>query len=195
MIVLVGSLSWDCHHLGRSRSRGVAVVRCVSSIWLICSIRRIVISLHLWLCIMVCWLGDWLLSHVIPRSCWCCYGHVHGTLRRWWVRTQSTATYRHSWRSAAMSDQVDSATPILAPEIDHEHEVSAVDVVWVNLSTRFGVAHDQANARRRGDWPSILVTEPAHSGPDGLLFDYQSVSPSPLISHTRCSWSVALVQW
>jgi hypothetical protein len=42
-----------------------------------------------------------------------------------------------------------------------------------NLKSRVGVGDGQADARRRGKWPPILVAEAAHAGADGLLADLQ----------------------
>jgi hypothetical protein len=95
-----------------------------------------------------------------------------------------------------MSHQVDSACGILVPEVDHEHEEGAVNIVEVGFLACFGVAHDQADARRWSDGPSILslatclsavperwgscagglsylVAKSAHSGSHGLLLDAQ----------------------
>lgn len=41
-----------------------------------------------------------------------------------------------------MPDQVDGARGVLVPEVDHEHEEGAVDVVEVDFLAGFGVAHN-----------------------------------------------------
>jgi hypothetical protein len=104
---------------------------------------------------MAQWPGDRCASHGIPLGCYR-RGDVHCTLRWWWIRSGGTAANGNGWRSATVSDQIDSASAVLVPEIDHEHEVSTVDIVGINLQSRFDVAHDQANARRRSDGASIL---------------------------------------
>jgi hypothetical protein len=39
--------------------------------------------------------------------------------------------------------------------------------------SRTGVGDGQANARRRSEWPTVLVAEAAHAGADGLLADLE----------------------
>jgi hypothetical protein len=76
-----------------------------------------------------------------------------------------------------VTHQVDGPGRVLVPEVDHEDEEGAIDIVGVNLVACGSVAHDQPNARRRRDGPSILVAKPAHSGSDRLLLDPQPVDP------------------
>lgn len=55
-----------------------------------------------------------------------------------------------------MSHEVDGARSVLMPEIDGEDKEGAVDIVKVDLLSRFGVAHNQSNARRRRDGTAVL---------------------------------------
>ena len=79
-----------------------------------------------------------------------------------------------------MSYQVDGIDSLRVVEVDHEHEVGAVDVVEGDLLSRVGVVDDQADAGRGCDRPSILVTKAAHAGSDRLLFNNQVVFPGGL---------------
>lgn len=72
-----------------------------------------------------------------------------------------------------MADQVDLSAAFGVPEIHGENEEGAIHVLEVDLLACVRVTHDQANARRRSNGASVLVTKPAHSGSDGLLLDFQ----------------------
>jgi hypothetical protein len=73
-------------------------------------------------------------------------GDVHGALGDWGVRYYRAARDGNCGGGAAVAHEVDGARGVFVPEIDHQDEVGAVDVVGVDFLARSRVAHDEPDA-------------------------------------------------
>jgi len=82
-----------------------------------------------------------------------------------------------------MSDKIHCLCAVLVPEIDLKDTEGTIDFFDLDLRARVVAYYYQAHAWWRGDGPPIFVAKSAHSGPDRLLLDRESVPVAVLDAH------------
>lgn len=85
------------------------------------------------------------------------------------------------------ANEIDLACAVFVPQINVEYKHGMVNIIAVYLLSGSEIGDDKPYAGRWCNWPSILVTEAAHTGSSRLLDYIEVVLPTRKL--------VALREW
>jgi len=82
-----------------------------------------------------------------------------------------------------VTNKINFLGAVCVPQVDSQHKVLCIDLVRIDFFAGGLIIDRQADARRWSDWPSVFVSEAAHSGSHWLLHDLELVC-SPAIGES-----------